>query len=105
MPSLRLLVIIVTDNSPCFAISEFADFVKANGIQHIKKYHPATNSLTESAIQMFKASMKKFSLQDHINSFLFKYCIIPQITTGVTPAELLIGCKLCSHLDLLVEKE
>ena len=49
--------------------------------------------------------MKKLStgsLQDRVNSFLFKYRTTPQTTTGVTPAELMMGRKLRTHLDLLV---
>lgn len=33
--------------------------------------------------------------------FLFKYRITPQSSTGVSPAELLYGRRLCSQLDLL----
>ena len=49
--------------------------------------------------------MKKLSncsLQARVNKFLFKYCTTPQTTTGVCPAELLMGRKLQTHLDLLV---
>ena len=105
--SLGLPEILVTDNGPSFSSSEFTDFVKANGIQHIKTvpYHPASNGLAERAVQTFKACMKKLSnglLQDRVNSFLLKYCMTPQTTTGVSPAELLMGRKLRTHLDLLV---
>ena len=105
--SLGLPEILVTDNGPSFSSSEFTDFVKANGIQHVKTvpYHPASNGLAERAVQTFKACMKKLSkgsLQDRVNSFLFKYRTTPQTTTGVSPAELLMGRKLLTHLDLLV---
>ena len=49
--------------------------------------------------------MKKLaggSLQDRVNSFLLKYRTTPQTTTGISPAELLMGRKLRTHLDLLV---
>ena len=86
---------------------EFTDFVKANGIQHVKTvpYHPASNGLAERAVRTFKTCMKKLSngsLQDRVNSFLFKYRTTPQTTTGVCPAELLMGRKLRTHLDLLI---
>ena len=76
------------------------------GIQHVKTtpYHPASNGLAERAVQTFKACLKKLShgsLQDRVNSFLFKYRTTPQSTTGVSPAELLINRKLRTHLDLL----
>jgi len=105
--SLGLPEIIVSDNGPSFASTEFSAFLKSNGIQHIKTvpYHPAANGLAERAVQTFKACMKKLSqgsLQDRVNSFLFKYRTTPQTTTGVTPAELLMGRKLRTHLDLLI---
>ena len=105
--SLGLPEILVTDNGPSFSSSEFTDFVKANGIQHVKtvQYHPASNGLAERAIQTFKTCMKKLSkgsLQDRVNIFLFKYRTTPQTTIGVSPAELLMGRKLRTHLDLLV---
>ena len=105
--SLGLPEILVTDNGPSFSSSEFTDFVKANGIQYVKTvpYHPASNGLAERVVRTFKACMKKLSkgsLQDRVNSFLFKYLTTPQTTTGVSPAELLMGRKLRTHLDLLV---
>ena len=105
--SLGLSEMLVTDNSPAFASNEFSDFVKANGIQHVKTvpYHPASNGLTERAVHTFKTCMKKLSngsLQACVNKFLFKYCTTAQTTTGVCPAELLMGRKLQTHLDLLV---
>ena len=48
--------------------------------------------------------MKKLSegtLRQKLARFLFSYRITPQSTTGVSPAELLIGRKLRSVLDLL----
>ena len=37
---------LVSDNGPQFTAREFADFVSANGIRHIRTapYHPASNS-------------------------------------------------------------
>ena len=105
--SLGLPEILVTDNGSSFTSSEFTDFVKVNGIQHVRTvlYHPASNGLAERAVQTFKTCMKKLagrSLQDRVNSFLFKYRTTPQTTTGISPAELLMGRKLRTHLDLLV---
>ena len=58
----------------------------------------------ERAVQTFKESMKKQSkdsLNTHIGSFLFSYCITPHTTTSTSPAELLFGRLPRSHLDLL----
>ena len=40
---------VVTDHSNNFVSSEFEDFMKMNGIRHIRKapYHPASNGLAE----------------------------------------------------------
>ena len=41
------------------------------------------------------------SLQDRLSKFLFTYRITPHSTTEVAPAELLMGQRLRSRLDLL----
>ena len=56
-------------------------------------------------MQIFKRGMKKMktgSLTDRIARVLFSYRITPQTTTGLSPAQLLIGCRLSSRLDLMV---
>ena len=98
--------ILVSDNGSGFTSVEFRDFLKANGIRHITSapYHPATNGLAERAVQTFKTAMKKHSstdLQQRLACFLFHYCTTPHSTTGVPPAELLMGRHLRTHLDLL----
>ena len=45
--------------------------------------------------------MKSGTLSDKIARFLFAYRNTPHSTTGVSPAELLMGRKLRSPLDLL----
>ena len=87
---------VVTDNGTCFTSSEFADFLRANGVRHVRSapYHPATNGLAERAVQIFKTGMKKLlkgSVTERLAKVLFQYRITPQTTTGVTPAELLMG--------------
>ena len=97
---------LVTDNGSNFTSSEFEEFLKANGIRHIKTapYHPASNGLAEWAIQTFKSGMKKLtigSLETRVARFLFTYHVTPQTTTGSSPSELLLGHRLCCHLDFL----
>ena len=46
--------------------------------------------------------MKAGSLTDRIARVLFSYRITPQTTTGLSPAELLMGRRLNSRLDLMV---
>ena len=48
--------------------------------------------------------MKKLTsgtLETQVARFLFNYRITPQTVTGVSPSELLFGCRLRCHLDLL----
>ena len=98
--------LVVSDNGTSFTSSEFQDFVRRNGIRHITTapYHPATNGLAERAVQTLKEGLKKSAngdLETRLARFLFKYRTTPHSTTGVSPAELLMGRKLRSHLDLV----
>ncbi|XP_056135399.1 uncharacterized protein K02A2.6-like, partial [Lampris incognitus] len=45
--------ILVSDNGPQFCSEEFATFLKASGVKHIRSapYHPATNGLAERFVQ------------------------------------------------------
>ena len=86
---------IVTDNGPCFSSEEFTFFLKNNGILHLKSapYHPS-----------FKQGMKKFTdgdLRVQLSRFLAHYRTTPHTTTGVFPAELLLGRRPHTRLDLL----
>ena len=98
--------LLVSDNGAVFISTGFKEFVQQNGIRHTTSapYHPATNGLTERAVQTFKTSIKKMtsgSLEDRLSKFLFHYRITPHSTTGVTPAELLLGRRPRSVLDLV----
>ena len=96
---------IVSDNGSGFTSSEFEEFLSHNGIKHIRTspYHPSSNGLAERAVQIFKSSVKKLEgpMKERISKFLFKYRVTPQTTTGISPAELLMGRRLRTHLDLL----
>jgi len=97
---------IVTDNGSSFTSSTFKGFMERNGIKHIcsAPYHPSTNGLAERAVQTFKRSLAQIegtSIKEKLNKFLFKYRITPHTVTGVAPAELLMGRRLRSRLDLL----
>ena len=97
---------VVTDNGSSFTSSTFKAFMERNGINHIcsAPYHPSTNGLAERAVQTFKQSLRQIqgtSIKEKLNKFLFKYCITPHMITGVAPAELLMGRRLHSRLDLM----
>ena len=97
---------IVSDNGTQFVATEFKEFCQQNGIRHIQTapYHPSSNRLAERAVQVFKHGVRKQSsgsIHDKIARVLFQYRTTPHSTTGITPAELLLGRKLRSRLDLL----
>ena len=69
-------------------------------------YHQASNGLAERAVQTFKEGIKKMQserggLEARLARFLFSYRATPQTTIGVSPAELMMGRRLRSKLDLL----
>ena len=97
---------IVSDNGSCFVSEEFESFLQSNGIKHITTapYHPSSNGLAERAVQVLKSGLRKVTegnLNTRIARVLFAYRLVPQSTTGVTPAELLLGRKPRSRLDLV----
>ena len=97
---------VVSDNGPTFTSKVFKEFVEKNGIRHIRSapYHPASNGLAERAVETLKDGLRKMSgntLETKLARFLFQYRITPHTTTGLPPAEMLLGRKPKSHLDLL----
>ena len=105
-PTHGLPEMLVTDNSTTFTSTEFQEFIKANGIRHVKSspYHPASNRLAERAVQTFKESMRKNtngSIETRLARFLFRYWNAPHTTTGLTPSELMFGRRVRTHLDLV----
>lgn len=100
-----LLEMVVSDNGTPFTSSDFQEFMQRNGIRHVTSapYHPASNGLAERAVQTFKEAMKKSSgeVETRVARFLFHYRSTPHSSTGVSPAELLMGRRLRTHLALL----
>jgi hypothetical protein len=97
---------VVSDNGPTFTSEVFKEFVEKNGIRHIltAPYHPASNGLAERAVETLKDGLRKMTghtLETKLARFLFQYRITPHTTTGLPPAEMLLGRKPKSHLDLL----
>ena len=101
-----LPVTLVTDNGSAFTSQEFEEFLTKNGIRNIKTslYHPASNGLIERAVQTMKLALKKGAgkdLESCLMRFLFRYRMTLHASTGVSPAELLMGRRLRSHLSMI----
>lgn len=98
---------LVSDNGPQFTSEEFASFLKANGVRHVRSapFHPATNGLAERFVQTFKHSLRSskepIPLQQRLDSFLLQYRNTPHSTTKETPAMLFLHRRLRTRLDLL----
>ena len=79
--------------------------MKQNGFRHLTSapYHPATNGMAERYVQTFKVALQKRSddLQRELSRFLFRYRTTPHSTMGISPAQLLMGRPLKTHLDFL----
>ena len=98
--------VFVTDNGSQFTSVEFEKFMENNGIRHLRSppYHPSTNGLAERSVQTFKRAMEKNkdgSISTRVARFLFSFRRTPHSTTGLAPAELLLGRIPRSHLDLI----
>ena len=99
---------LVSDNGPQFISEEFAQFMKSNGILHLKSaaYHAATNGQAERLVQSFKNSMRAMKSEPgdigkKIANFLLSYRNTVHSTTNETPAKLFLGRNLRTRLDLL----
>ena len=99
---------IVSDNGPQFTSAEFAEFLKKNGVRHIRSapYHPSSNGAAERLVRTFKESLKAgerdgISLQHRLENFLVTYRTTPHSTTQVAPCTLFLGRSIRTRLDLV----
>ena len=104
-----LPVRVVTDNGPQFTSSEFADFMKVNGILHTRSapYHPSTNGEAERLVQTFKHNMKcrratPSDIISNTSKFLLSYRTTEHGSTGKTPSQMLMSRRIKTKLDLLL---
>ena len=102
----------VSDNGPCFKAYEFVEICKHNHIKHItvSPHHPASNGLTERAVQIliFKRGVKKLSRNINEINFPLYYRPTPQTTTGDSPSMLMLKHQirtrliLCSRINIIM---
>ena len=97
---------LVSDNGPQFTSAEFSQFLKSNGVKHIKAapYHPSTNSIAERFVQSFKRVMltnESQPLDKRLANFLLQYRTTVHAMTNATPCMLLMNHQLRTRLDLL----
>ena len=97
---------VVSDNGPQFVAEEFAEFLKKNGIKHIKSAvkHPASNGEVERFVQTFKKAMKKAKsevgdIHQKLARFLPSYWTTPHVVTQETPAKMFIQRELRTRLS------
>ena len=98
--------VLVSDNGRGFCAEEMALFCGANGIKQVfsPAWHPSSNGQAESAVKVVKAGLRKQSsgsLQTKLCRVLFQYRTTPHSSTGRTPAELLNGRPMVTHLHRL----
>ena len=99
---------LVSDNGPQFTSTEFQEFLRSNGVKHIRTapYHSASNGAVERLVKTFKQAMKAgeqdgFTLQHQLQNVLITYRSTPHATTGQSPASLFLGSPLRTRFDLL----
>ncbi|RXN35131.1 putative protein K02A2.6-like protein [Labeo rohita] len=99
--------VLVSDNGPQFVSQEFANFLKANHVKHIRSapYHPAMNGQAERIVQSLKQALKaskgSSTLQKRLETFLLTYRNTPHPTTKESPSLLFLGRQLRTRLDAL----
>ncbi|UYV74615.1 K02A2.6-like [Cordylochernes scorpioides] len=101
---------VVSDNGRMFVGHEFQEFLRMNGIRHITSapYHPQTNGQAERVVQTLKQLIRKNGweiISVTLPRALFAMRTTPHGTTGLTPAELLMGRRLTTRMNRLHPKE
>lgn len=99
--------ILVTDNG-----RTFKNFLKSCGIIHkyTAPYNPATNRQAERFIQTLKNALRRSNANDtniasKLEQILLQYRAAPHADTKVSPAELFLGRKVRTKLDLIFPRK
>lgn len=100
--------LLVSDNGTQFVSDTLEAYLKRHGIKHLTSapYHPQSNGQVERFVDTLKRALKKLkdkgSIRENVMKFLHHYRATPNSNcpSSLSPAELFIGRKMKTHLDL-----
>ena len=99
---------IVSDNGSGFTSDECVHEEEWGAASNYRPYSPQSNGAAERAVQTVKRSLSKLAMEGgeaniepKLLRFLFSSRCTPHSVTGVSPAELLMRCRLRSRLTTL----
>jgi len=99
---------IITDNGRQFISHDFERFLSEHCVKHLKTslYHPQANGAVERFNRVVKDCLKVSRAEgtqpkEALRAMLAAYRATAHHTTGVSPAELMLGRKMVLPLDIL----
>jgi len=99
---------IVSDNGSAFVSEEFQKFLMKYGIKHVRTapFHPSSNGQAERYVGIFKDNLRKVmnsggTIHSKLLNFLLHYRRSPQITTGLSPAVLMLNREITTSIDFV----
>ena len=102
---------LVADNYSAFLSDEFSNFLKMNKIEFKSgaPYSPRTNGAAENAVRLVKRALitalgkggSRASMDVALQQFLIDYRNTKHLTTGVAPAEALLGRLIRNRFELM----
>jgi len=112
-PSFGVPETLASDNGTQFTSHEFWEFCKANALSHILSppYHPQSNGRAERLVDTFNRGLLKLRVAEDVDKILDTFLLAYRTTSISTlpqqrcPAELFVGCKPRTTLDLLPTKQ
>ena len=99
----------IADNATNFSREEFEAFLKSNGVKHVRTppYHPASNGVVEHAVHVradpqkwLKEAENRVDRDQSVTISQFTYQVTPHGSTGVSPGQLIFGCRMHTAMDI-----